>query len=63
MITLLVALVILGLVLYLVNSLIPMPQPVRVVVNVLACLLVIIWLLDAFHVGGPYPWRTGSGCR
>lgn len=61
LIGLIVALVVVGLVLYLVNSLIPMPQPIRVVVNALVCLVVILWLLESFGlVRGPYASR---GCR
>lgn len=60
-VSLIVLLVVVGLVLYLVNSLIPMPQPIRIVVNALVVLVVILWLLESVGVlRGPYPSR---GCR
>lgn len=60
LINLLVLIVIVGLVLYLFNNVIPAPPWVKTVVNVLVCLVVMIWLLQlagftgGFNVGR---WR------
>ncbi len=57
MINLVILIVLLELVLYLFNSQIPVPPWVKTVVNVLACLFVIVWLLQmagftgGFHLG------------
>jgi hypothetical protein len=50
MIQLLVTLVVLGLVAYLVNTYVPMSPPIKTVVNVIAVLLLCIWLLQVFGV-------------
>lgn len=49
-----VYLVVIGVLLYVVNTVIPMPQWVKTVINVIAALAVCLWLLDAFglyHTG------------
>lgn len=55
-IQILVILVILGLILYLVNTYIPMAPPIKTVVNVVAILLLCIWLLEISGLlsGGVY---------
>jgi len=50
MITILVVLIIVGVILYLVNQVIPMPDWVRIVINVIAALFVILWLLQVVGV-------------
>jgi hypothetical protein len=55
-ITLLIALVILGVVWYLVTTYIPMPQPIKTVITVIVVLMLCIFLLNFFgithfHVG------------
>lgn len=53
LINLVIMIVLIGLVLYLFNAVIPVPAWVRTVVNVLACLVVIVWLLQlAGFTGG-----------
>lgn len=49
---LLVTLVVVGVVLYLVNTLIPMDAKVKTILNVVVILLLTIWLLDTFGVLG-----------
>jgi hypothetical protein len=48
MITILVTLAIIGVLLYLVNAVIPMDPKIKLIINVLAILAVCLWLLDAF---------------
>jgi hypothetical protein len=51
---LLVVLVVIGVLLYLVNSLIPMDGRIRTIINVIVLLFVCVWLLNAvgvFHLG------------
>lgn len=50
-----VFIVVLGLVLWLFNSQIPVPPWVKTVVNVLAVLFAMVWLLDYFGLGRA-PW-------
>ncbi len=52
LISLLVAVVILGLVLYLVNEVFPMPAWLKLTVNVLAGLFVLVWVLQSFGFTG-----------
>lgn len=55
MISILVALVIFGLVLYLVENYIPMSAPIRTVLRVVVVLVLCLWLLQVFGLwtGGP----------
>jgi hypothetical protein len=48
MISILVTLVIFGVILYVVNSVIPMPAWMKTLINVIAALGICLWLLDAF---------------
>jgi hypothetical protein len=48
MIELLLVLVLVGVGLYLVNTYVPMAPPMKTIVNVVAVLVVIVWLLDGF---------------
>ncbi len=49
-ISIMVVLVIVGLVLYLINTYIPMAKPVKTVLNVVVVLLLCLWLLNAFGI-------------
>jgi hypothetical protein len=49
---LLVLLVVVGVALYLVNTYIPMAQPIKVIINVVVVLFLVIWLLSAFGLLG-----------
>lgn len=46
--SLLVVLIIVGVLLYLVNSLIPMDGKIKTIINVVVVLLVLLWLLNIF---------------
>jgi uncharacterized protein YhhL (DUF1145 family) len=58
---LLVTLVIVGVLLYLVNTVIPMAQPIKTILNVVVVILVCLWLLEAFGLIGPYGLHTPIG--
>lgn len=54
MISILVFLVIVGILLYLVNAILPMPQWVKQVINALAILFIFLYVLDVlglYHTG------------
>jgi len=53
LISLLVVLIIIGVVLYLINSIIPMDANIKLIINVLVVLVVVLWLLQAFGLLGP----------
>lgn len=55
LVSLLVVVVILCLVWYLVTTYVPMPQPIRTVITVIAVLILCVWLLRAFGVVGTIP--------
>ena len=50
MIQILVVLVVVGVALYLVNNFLPMAAPFKTVINVVAVLFLILWLLSAFGI-------------
>lgn len=50
LISIIVVLVVMGLVLYLINTYIPMAQPVKTVLNVVVVLMLCLWLLNAFGI-------------
>jgi hypothetical protein len=49
--SLLITLIVLGVILWLVNTYIPMPAPVKMVINVVIVLAICLWLLQAFGIG------------
>jgi hypothetical protein len=51
-IQLLVVLVVIGVVLYLVNTLIPMDARIKTIINVVVILCVCLWLLQVFGIFG-----------
>lgn len=53
LVTLVIVLVIVGVVLWLINSFIPMQSTIKKILNVVVIIVVIIWLLSAFGVIGP----------
>lgn len=55
MITILVALVVIGVVLWLVNTKIPMDSTIKTIINVVVVLGACLWLLSAFGVIGAMP--------
>ena len=50
LISIIVVLVVMGLVLYLINTYIPMAKPVKTVLNVVVVLMLCLWLLNAFGI-------------
>lgn len=48
LVTILLVLIIVGVLLWLVNSFIPMDRKIKSILNILVVILVIIWLLNAF---------------
>jgi len=50
--SLLVALIIVGVALYLVNTYVPLAPPIRTIINVVVVLIVILWLLQVFGLFG-----------
>jgi len=54
LISVLITLVIVGVVLWLVNTYIPMDKKISKILNVLVVILVVLWLLDIFGVFGSH---------
>ncbi len=52
LITLVIVLVVVGVVLWLINSYIPMQATIKKILNVVVVIVVILWLLSAFGVIG-----------
>jgi hypothetical protein len=50
LITVLVVLICVGVVLYLINTMIPMDRKIKNILNIVVVVLVVIWLLRAFGV-------------
>lgn len=50
--TLVVVLVVVGVVLWLVNSYIPMDSKIKTILNVVVIIVVVIWLLQSFGILG-----------
>lgn len=50
LITLVIVLVVVGVVLWLINSFIPMQSSIKKILNVVVIIVVIIWLLSAFGI-------------
>lgn len=48
LITIVVVLVIVGVIMWLINTYIPMASPIKTILNIVVVLAVIIWLLSAF---------------
>ncbi len=48
LITIIVVLVIVGVILWLVNSYIPMDRKIKTILNIVVVILVVLWLLRAF---------------
>ena len=52
LVTLIIVLVVVGVVLWLINSYIPMQATIKKILNVVVIIVVILWLLSAFGVIG-----------
>lgn len=53
LVTLFVVLIVVGVLLWLVNSFIPMESRIKTILNVVVTIAVVVWLLGAFGVLGP----------
>jgi hypothetical protein len=49
----LVILVVVGVVLWLINTYVPMQPPIKTVLNVIVVLMLCLWLLSIFNIIGP----------
>lgn len=54
LITLVIVLVVVGVVLWLINSYIPMQSTIKKILNVVVIIVVVLWLLSAFGVIGSF---------
>ncbi|MDP2921368.1 MAG: Thivi_2564 family membrane protein [Candidatus Omnitrophota bacterium] len=52
LISILITLIIVGVILWLINSYIPMDAKIKAILNVVVVIIVILWLLQAFGVLG-----------
>jgi len=52
LIGLLLTLIIIGVVLYLVNTMIPMDDKIKTIINIVVILVILVWLLGVFGVLG-----------
>ena len=57
---LVVTLVVVGVVLWLINTYIPMDQKIKTILNVVVVIVVVVWLLQAFGVVGSMGSMMGS---
>lgn len=63
-IQILVVLIVIGVLMWLVNSVIPMADPWRKIVNVVAIIFTVLWLLQVFGLlGGFSVWRAPAPLR
>jgi hypothetical protein len=63
LIELLVILILIGVGLYLVNSLIPMDAKIKTIINVVVIVVVLLWLLEVFGLIGGAPLHLNSRLR
>jgi hypothetical protein len=52
LITLIITLIIVGVALYLIETYIPMSPPIKLVLRVVVVLVLVLWLLRLFGIGG-----------
>lgn len=50
LVTIIIVLVVVGVLMWLINTYIPMASPIKTILNIVVVLAVIIWLLSAFGV-------------
>ncbi len=50
LLTIIIVLVVVGVVLFLINKYIPMDAKIKTILNWVVVIIVILWLLNAFHV-------------
>ena len=56
LIQLIIPLVIVGVILWLVNTYIPMEATIKKILNIVVIIVVILWILSVFGIIGPTPW-------
>lgn len=54
LISLVIVLIVVGVALYLVNTIIPMDGKIKTIINVVVILVVLLWLLNIFVGGGNF---------
>ena len=59
LITLVITLIVVGVLLWLVNTYIPMDGKIKKVLNIVVMVVVVLWLLNVFGVLGPPAQRSG----
>ena len=50
LVTIIIALVIIGFLMWLINTYIPMARPIKTILNAVVVIVVILWLLSAFGI-------------
>lgn len=60
---LIVILVIIGVVLYVLNTVVPMDARIKTIVNAIVVVLVLLWVLEVFGLIGGVPLRLGTKLR
>jgi len=53
LITLIIVIAIVGFVLYLIETYIPMPAPFKLVIQVIIVIVLLLWVLQLFGIAGP----------
>ncbi len=51
LINLIIVLIVIGVILYLVNTFIPMAPPIKTVINMIVVIVLCLWLLNLFGIG------------
>jgi hypothetical protein len=54
LISIIISLVIVGVLLWLINSLIPMDSKIKTILNAVVVIVTILWLLDAFGISNTF---------
>jgi hypothetical protein len=57
LLNILLVLVVVGVVLWLINTYIPMAPPIKTLINVVVVLILAVWLLSLFGIGDVYVGR------
>jgi hypothetical protein len=50
MLSIIITLAVIGVVLWLINTYLPIAAPIKKVINIVALICVVLWLLNCFHV-------------
>lgn len=53
LVTIIIVLIVVGFVLWIINTLIPMAKPIKLILNAVVTIAVLIWVLAAFGVNVP----------